>query len=162
MVRLESRLREDLKQLAERVARVEHSQAKLEGLLGGQLGMGGAVENFALFGDQTGDWVSTIPRGIRRSFWPKDGGINPLGASGKGIPQGNLRKTGIVSSVCPPTGWAKRSRMMPPLQPFDAWSASHRTLRIERFSGPIRALPATHSETRKSDGIRISAMRISS
>ena len=50
--------------------------------------MGGAVENFALFGDQTGDWVSTIPRGIRRSFRPKDGGINPLGASGKGDTSG--------------------------------------------------------------------------
>ena len=35
MARLESRLREDMKQLAERVARVEHSQAKLEGLLEG-------------------------------------------------------------------------------------------------------------------------------
>ena len=33
--RLESRLREDMKQLTERVARVEHSQAKLEGLLEG-------------------------------------------------------------------------------------------------------------------------------
>ena len=32
---LESRLREDMKQLTERVARVEHSQAKLEGLLEG-------------------------------------------------------------------------------------------------------------------------------
>ena len=32
MARLESRLREDMKQFAERVARVEHSQAKLEGL----------------------------------------------------------------------------------------------------------------------------------
>ena len=28
---METRLREDMKQLAERVARVEHSQAKLEG-----------------------------------------------------------------------------------------------------------------------------------
>ena len=42
MARLETRLREDIsqlrgdmKQLAERVARVEHSQAKLEGLLEG-------------------------------------------------------------------------------------------------------------------------------
>ena len=33
--RLESRLREDMKQLTERMARVEHSQAKLEGLLEG-------------------------------------------------------------------------------------------------------------------------------
>ena len=31
----ESRLRDDIKQLGERVARVEHSQAKLEGLLEG-------------------------------------------------------------------------------------------------------------------------------
>ena len=31
----ETRLREDMKQLSERVARVEHSQAKLEGLLEG-------------------------------------------------------------------------------------------------------------------------------
>ena len=31
----EARLREDVKQLAERVARLEHSQAKLEGLLEG-------------------------------------------------------------------------------------------------------------------------------
>ena len=31
----EARLREDMKQLSERVARVEHSQAKLEGLLEG-------------------------------------------------------------------------------------------------------------------------------
>ena len=31
----EPRLREDMKQLSERVARVEHSQAKLEGLLEG-------------------------------------------------------------------------------------------------------------------------------
>ena len=80
----------------------------------------------------------------------------------KGIPQGNLRKTGIVSSVCPPMGWVKRSRMTPPLQPSDVWAAFHRTFRIEWLPGPIRALPATHSETRKSDGIRISAMRISS
>ena len=35
MARLESRLRDDIKQLGERVARVEHSQAKLEGLLEG-------------------------------------------------------------------------------------------------------------------------------
>lgn len=35
MARMESRLREDMKQLAERVARLEHSQAKLEGLLEG-------------------------------------------------------------------------------------------------------------------------------
>ena len=35
MARMETRLREDMKQLAERVARVEHSQAKLEGLLEG-------------------------------------------------------------------------------------------------------------------------------
>ena len=34
MARMEARLREDMKQLA-RVARVEHSQAKLEGLLEG-------------------------------------------------------------------------------------------------------------------------------
>ena len=33
--RLESRLRDDIKQLGDRVARVEHSQAKLEGLLEG-------------------------------------------------------------------------------------------------------------------------------
>ena len=33
--RLEARLREDMKQLGERVARVEHGQAKLEGLLEG-------------------------------------------------------------------------------------------------------------------------------
>ena len=32
---LESRLRDDMKRLDERVARVEHSQAKLEGLLEG-------------------------------------------------------------------------------------------------------------------------------
>ena len=32
---MEARLREDMKQLSERVARVEHSQAKLEGLLEG-------------------------------------------------------------------------------------------------------------------------------
>ena len=31
----ETRLREDIKQLGERVARLEHSQAKLEGLLEG-------------------------------------------------------------------------------------------------------------------------------
>ena len=31
----EARLRDDIKQLGERVARVEHSQAKLEGLLEG-------------------------------------------------------------------------------------------------------------------------------
>ena len=35
MAQLESRLRDDIKQLGERVARVEHSQAKLEGLLEG-------------------------------------------------------------------------------------------------------------------------------
>ena len=35
MVKLESRLRDDIKQLGDRVARVEHSQAKLEGLLEG-------------------------------------------------------------------------------------------------------------------------------
>lgn len=35
ITRMESRLREDMKQLAERVARLEHSQAKLEGLLEG-------------------------------------------------------------------------------------------------------------------------------
>ena len=35
MAQQEARLREDMKQLAERVARVEHSQAKLEGLLEG-------------------------------------------------------------------------------------------------------------------------------
>ena len=33
--KLEAQLREDMKQLTERVARVEHSQAKLEGLLEG-------------------------------------------------------------------------------------------------------------------------------
>ena len=33
--RLESRLRDDIKQLADRVGRLEHSQAKLEGLLAG-------------------------------------------------------------------------------------------------------------------------------
>ena len=33
--KLESRLRDDIKQLGDRVARVEHSQAKLEGLLEG-------------------------------------------------------------------------------------------------------------------------------
>ena len=35
LAQLEARLREDMKQLSERVARVEHSQAKLEGLLEG-------------------------------------------------------------------------------------------------------------------------------
>ena len=35
MARMETRLREDMKQLAERVSRLEHSQAKLEGLLEG-------------------------------------------------------------------------------------------------------------------------------
>ena len=35
LARVEARLREDMKQLSERVARVEHSQAKLEGLLEG-------------------------------------------------------------------------------------------------------------------------------
>ena len=35
MAQLETRLRDDIKQLGERVARVEHSQAKLEGLLEG-------------------------------------------------------------------------------------------------------------------------------
>ena len=35
MGKLESRLRDDIKQLGDRVARVEHSQAKLEGLLEG-------------------------------------------------------------------------------------------------------------------------------
>ena len=35
MAQLETRLREDMKQLSERVARLEHSQAKLEGLLEG-------------------------------------------------------------------------------------------------------------------------------
>ncbi len=35
MARLESRMREDMKQLSDRLARVEHSQAKLEGLLEG-------------------------------------------------------------------------------------------------------------------------------
>ena len=35
MGQLESRLRDDIKQLGERMARVEHSQAKLEGLLEG-------------------------------------------------------------------------------------------------------------------------------
>ena len=35
MARMEARLREDMKQLSERVARLEHSQAKLEGLLEG-------------------------------------------------------------------------------------------------------------------------------
>ena len=33
--RLEARLRDDIKQLGDRVARMEHSQAKLEGLLEG-------------------------------------------------------------------------------------------------------------------------------
>ena len=35
MAQLETRLREDMKQLSERVARLEHGQAKLEGLLEG-------------------------------------------------------------------------------------------------------------------------------
>jgi len=35
MDRMEGRLREDMKRLDERVARIEHSQAKLEGLLEG-------------------------------------------------------------------------------------------------------------------------------
>ena len=35
MARMESQLRDDIKQLGERVARMEHSQAKLEGLLEG-------------------------------------------------------------------------------------------------------------------------------
>lgn len=35
MAQVESQLREDLKQLGERVARLEHGQAKLEGLLEG-------------------------------------------------------------------------------------------------------------------------------
>ena len=35
MAQLETRLREDIKQLSERMARVEHGQAKLEGLLEG-------------------------------------------------------------------------------------------------------------------------------
>ena len=35
MGKLESRLRDDIKQLADRMGRVEHSQAKLEGLLEG-------------------------------------------------------------------------------------------------------------------------------
>ena len=35
MEKVEGRLREDIKQLADRVGRVEHSQAKLEGLLEG-------------------------------------------------------------------------------------------------------------------------------
>ena len=35
MGKLESRLRDDIEQLGERVGRVEHSQAKLEGLLEG-------------------------------------------------------------------------------------------------------------------------------
>ena len=33
--RLEARMREDMKQLSDRLGRVEHSQAKLEGLLEG-------------------------------------------------------------------------------------------------------------------------------
>ena len=33
MARIEARLQEDMKHLAERMARLEHSQAKLEGLL---------------------------------------------------------------------------------------------------------------------------------
>ena len=67
----------------------------------------------------------------------------------KGGAQGNRCKIGIVSSVCPSTGWAKRSRMTPPLQPSDVWAASQRTFRIEWLPGPIWALHATHSETRK-------------
>ena len=35
MGKLESRLRDDIKQLGDRVGRLEHSQAKLEGLLEG-------------------------------------------------------------------------------------------------------------------------------
>ena len=35
MAQMESQLREDMKQLGERVARMEHGQAKLEGLLEG-------------------------------------------------------------------------------------------------------------------------------
>ncbi len=35
MAKLESRLREDIKQLADRVGRLEYGQAKLEGLLEG-------------------------------------------------------------------------------------------------------------------------------
>ena len=35
MAQLETRLRDDIKQLGDRVGRVEHSQAKLEGLLEG-------------------------------------------------------------------------------------------------------------------------------
>ena len=35
LAQLEARLREDMKQLSERVSRVEHSQARLEGLLEG-------------------------------------------------------------------------------------------------------------------------------
>ena len=35
MGKLESRLRDDIKQLGDRVGRMEHSQAKLEGLLEG-------------------------------------------------------------------------------------------------------------------------------
>ena len=35
MGKLESRLRDDIKQLSDRVGRLEHSQAKLEGLLEG-------------------------------------------------------------------------------------------------------------------------------
>ena len=34
-LRMESRMREDMKQISERVARVEHGQARLEGLLEG-------------------------------------------------------------------------------------------------------------------------------
>ena len=34
-LRMELRMREDMKQISERVARVEHGQAKLEGLLEG-------------------------------------------------------------------------------------------------------------------------------
>ena len=35
MARMEARLRDDMKQLGDRVGRLEHSQAKLEGLLEG-------------------------------------------------------------------------------------------------------------------------------
>ena len=35
MARMESQLRDDIKQLGDRVGRLEHSQAKLEGLLEG-------------------------------------------------------------------------------------------------------------------------------
>ena len=35
MARMETRLRDDIKQLGDRVGRLEHSQAKLEGLLEG-------------------------------------------------------------------------------------------------------------------------------